>query len=52
MANNKKKKIQFSILGIILSIILLLMSIFLLISINILGIIPSNYYIFITIYDS
>ena len=48
MANNKKKKIQFSILGIILSIILLLMSIFLLISINILGIILSGvalYYI-------
>ncbi len=50
MANNKKKKIQFSILGIILNIILLLMSIFLLISINILGIIPNNYYIFITIF--
>lgn len=50
MANNKKKKIQFSILGIILSIIFLLMSIFLLISINILGIIPNNYYIFITIF--
>ena len=45
MTKKKNKERKISILGIILGILLLLMTISLIIIINILDIIPSNYYI-------